>query len=99
MCQDLQLGESVVVNPLDLAVFHGNFIEMKQSNRAETVLRELLDVVTVHVEDLQQILLVQSVLEVSFPGCLCYANYKFVLPRAISFSPISLQQSAAVSYL
>ena len=40
----------------------------------------------------------------SFRGCgvvWCYANYKFVLPRAVSLSlsPISLQQSAAVSYL
>ena len=57
MCQDLQLGESVVVNPLDLAVFHGNFIEMKETNRAETVLGELLDVVPVHVENLQPVVL------------------------------------------
>ena len=57
MRQDLQLGESVIVNLLDLAVSHRNFIEMKETNRAETVLGELLDVVPVHVEDLQRIFL------------------------------------------
>ena len=43
---------------------------MKKTNRAETVLGELLDVVTVHVENLQQILSVQSVLEGSLAGWL-----------------------------
>ena len=62
MRQDLQLGESVVVNLLDLAVFHRNFIEMKKTNRAETVLGELFDVVPIHVEDLQQISSVKPVL-------------------------------------
>ena len=50
LCQDVELGEGVLVDGLYLAVPQGDLLEVDEADGAEGTLHQLLDVVTVQVQ-------------------------------------------------